>query len=169
LTKGKTPAAKADPGEYPLVTTAEEFKNSSSYQFEGEAVCIPLVSSTGHGHASINRLTYINGKFAAATIIVVLQVKDRSELLTQFLYYFLESYKDELLVPLMKGAANVSLSLEKISSVRIPVPSIKEQMGMVSKLEKIEQGIHSTKKRFIDLCKEKEEGIENFKSIFCNR
>ena len=119
LEKGCTSATKAQPGQYPLVTTAEELRSCASHQFDCEAVCIPLVSSTGHGHASIKRLTYINGKILAATIIAVLRVRKVSHgLSARYLYYFLESHKDELLVPLMKGAANGGL-LEKISSTRI--------------------------------------------------
>ncbi len=137
LTKGTISAAKAEAGLYPLVTTSEELKTCKEYNFEGEAVCVPLVSSTGHGHASIKRLTYMNGKFSAATIVAVLRVKNNNEVITRFLYYFLETHKDEILVPLMKGAANVSLSLEKIGPVKIPVPSITEQKKFIKNLENI--------------------------------
>jgi len=56
--KGNTPTMKAIPGKYPLVVTAEKRKSCNTFQFDDEAVCIPLVSSTGHGHASIHRLHF---------------------------------------------------------------------------------------------------------------
>jgi type I restriction-modification system DNA methylase subunit len=166
LEKGATPAARAEPGEYPLVTTAEELKSSTSYQFEGEAVCVPLVSSTGHGHASIKRLTYIRGRFAAATIIAVLRVKDESHLSARYLYYFMESHKDDLLVPLMKGAANVSLSLSKIGSVRIPVPPLKEQCRLISELTTIDSELADAQARLERLRANKGDALLRFKKEF---
>lgn len=169
LEKGATPAAKAEPGEYPLVTTAEELKSSTSYQFEGEAVCVPLVSSTGHGHASIKRVTYIKGRFAAATIIAVLRVKDESRLSARYLYYFMESHKDELLVPLMKGAANVSPSLHKIGLVRIPVPPLKDQLRLASELTALESELTETQARLDGLRANRADALLRFKNVFSSK
>ena len=44
IIKGETGIASAIPGEYPLVVTAKERKTSANYQFDTQAVCIPLVS-----------------------------------------------------------------------------------------------------------------------------
>jgi type I restriction enzyme, S subunit len=49
IEKGSTGIASAEPGEYPLGVTALERKTCATYQFDCAAVCIPLVSSTGHG------------------------------------------------------------------------------------------------------------------------
>ena len=62
--KGDTGIQKAVIGPYPLVTTGEERGSHSTYQFAGEAVIVPLVSATGHGHASIKRIHYQKGRFA---------------------------------------------------------------------------------------------------------
>jgi len=166
LTKGTTPAAKAEPGPYPLVTTAEELRTSPVYQFEGDAICIPLVSSTGHGHASIRQLTYMTGRFAAASIVAVLQVKDTALLLPRFLYYFLDSHKDELLVSQMKGAANVSLSLAKIGSVRVPVPPADDQKRMITRLQELDDGIASLKATLTGATDEKVQALREFAAGF---
>jgi hypothetical protein len=55
--KGNTGIKTAIDGVYPLVTTAEERGFHKSFQFDAEAVCIPLVSSSGHGHASLKEYT----------------------------------------------------------------------------------------------------------------
>lgn len=135
--KGSISASTKSEGDFKFVTTAEEFKRCKDYVYDDEAVCIPLVSSTGHGHASIKRLHYVSGKFSVATIMAVLRVKDKSKLNTKYLYYMLQNFKDEMLVPLMSGAANVSLNIPKIQSIKIPVPSIDEQNQIIEKLEKI--------------------------------
>ena len=129
--KGKTGLAKAIPGDYPLVTTSAERKTNDSYQFDTKAVCIPLVSSTGHGHASLNYVHYQEGKFALGTILVALIPKDETILNAQFLHLYLSRLKDIILVPLMSGAANVSLSISKIKTVEIPLPPIDEQLKIV--------------------------------------
>lgn len=127
IEKGKTGITKAVEGEYPLIATAAEFKSSESYDFDCKAVCIPLVSSTGHGHASINRLHYYDGKFALGTILAKVTSKDEDFIDTKYLYIYLSFFKDEVLVPLMKGSANVSLTVTSLKKLEIPVPSIDVQ------------------------------------------
>ena len=53
IEKGATGILKAIPGKYPLVVTGEERKSHNQFQFEDDAVIIPLVSGTGHGHFQI--------------------------------------------------------------------------------------------------------------------
>lgn len=138
VVKGSTGIKKAVDGDYPLVTTGEDRATHDSYQFDTEAVCIPLVSSTGHGHASIKRIHFQSGKFALGSILAAAIPRKRSNLLPKYLYYYLTNFKDELLVPLMKGMANVSLSVAKIQSVNIIIPPISKQEELVFLMEKCE-------------------------------
>lgn len=135
--KGSTGLMKAVPGKYPLVNTGKDRRSCESYQFDTKAVCIPLVSSTGHGHASLNNVHYQEGKFALGTILVALTAKDEEELDTHFLHLYISQLKDVVLVPLMKGAANVSLSITAIKGVEIPLPSITRQKNIVEKFKSI--------------------------------
>lgn len=137
--KGITGLAKAEPGEFPLVTTGAERKTCNAFQFDTRAVCIPLVSSTGHGHASINNVHYQEGKFALGTILVALTSKNEKELDIHFLHLYLSQLKDQVLVPLMSGAANVALSVTKIQNVEISLPSIERQKKIVEKFKSIVQ------------------------------
>ncbi|MBO6100463.1 MAG: restriction endonuclease subunit S, partial [Spirochaetaceae bacterium] len=127
IVKGTTGIASAEPGEYPLVVTAEERKTCSTYQFDCEAVCIPLVSSSGHGKKSLNNVHYQSGKFALGTILCAVIPNNSDELDARFLHQYLQFYKDIVLVPLMKGAANVSLSMKDIATVEFPMPPIERQ------------------------------------------
>lgn len=132
IVKGKTGIASAEPGEYPLVVTAEERKSCSSYQFDQEAVCIPLVSSSGHGKKSLKNVHYQSGKFALGTILCAVIPNNPEQFDARFLHQYLQFYKDTLLVPLMKGAANVSLSMKDIATVEIPLPPIEKQRELSS-------------------------------------
>ncbi len=135
--KGSTGLAKAEPGDYPLVTTGAERKSCNTYQFDTKAVCIPLVSSTGHGHASLKNVHYQEGKFALGSILVALTSKESHRLDIQFLHLYLSQLKDQVLVPLMSGAANVALSVKKIQDIEIPLPSIDRQREIVERFKSI--------------------------------
>jgi len=135
ITKGKSPTTKTPPGPYPLVTTAEERKSADSYQFDSEAVCVPLVSSTGHGHASLKRVHYQSGKFALANILAAVQVKVDSILSTRFLARYLMHFKDQLIVPLMTGTANMSLSVDRLAKLEVSFPPLVEQERIVRLLD----------------------------------
>lgn len=137
IEKGITGLAKAIPGNYPLVATSAERKASKDYQFDAKAVCIPLVSSTGHGKKTLNYVHYQQGKFALGSILAALIPKDEKVLNARYLHVYLQKNKDRVLVPLMKGAANVSLSVTAISNIEIPLPPIKRQEVILEKIDSI--------------------------------
>lgn len=135
LVKGTSPISRTPPGSYPLVTTGREHKTSDSFQLDAEAVCIPLISSTGHGHASLKRVHYQSGKFALANLLAAALVKDDSVLSPKFLTRYLNFTKDRLIVPLMTGAANMSISLDRLATVPIEFPPLTEQERNVKLLD----------------------------------
>lgn len=141
LEKGKTGIQKALPGEFPLVVTAEERLTSKTYQFDCEACCIPLVSSSGHGHASLKRVHYQSGKFALGNILCAVIPKDSSKLLAEYLYVYFSIFKDDVLVPLMKGAANVSMTVSSLKNIEISIPDIDIQKEIIRKYKTILKNI----------------------------
>jgi len=157
IVKGTTGIASAKPGEYPLVVTAAERKTCSDYQFDCEAVCIPLVSSSGHGKKSLNNVHYQSGKFALGTILCAVIPNDPKELDARYLHQYLQFYKDTVLVPLMKGAANVSLSMKDIASVEIPLPPIERQRelsAMFISLQEKSQQLRAESEKQIEYAKQ---------------
>ena len=143
--RGEYATMKTEPGEYPLVVTAAFRRSASSYQLEGPAVCIPLVSSTGHGDAALHRVHYQEGRFALANLLVALLPESKT-CDAKYLYYFLQAKKDEVLVPLMQGTANVSLKEQDIATVTVPLPSLSEQGRIVVRIEetasRLARGLH---------------------------
>lgn len=135
IEKGRTGIASATPGEYPLVVTAEERKTCDTYQFDCEAVCIPLVSSSGHGKKSLKNVHYQSGKFALGSILCAVIPNNPQKVSVHYLHQYLQFYKDTLLVPLMKGAANVSLSMRDIASVEVSLPPIEKQLELCKTLD----------------------------------
>ncbi len=135
ITKGGTGIMKAIPGPFTMVALGEANKTHDEYQFDAKAAIIPLVSSTGHGHASMKRVKYQEGKFALGNILCAVIPKDENFVLAKYLHIYLHWNREELLVSQMKGMANVSLSLNKIADVEVIVPSIEKQKEIVE-LEK---------------------------------
>lgn len=157
IVKGMTGIASVKPGEYPLVVTAVERKTCSDYQFDCEAVCIPLVSSSGHGKKSLNNVHYQSGKFALGTILCAVIPNDPKELDARYLHQYLQFYKDTVLVPLMKGAANVSLSMKDVASVEIPLPPIgrqRELSAMFVSLQEKSQQLRAESEKQIEYAKQ---------------
>ena len=135
LEKGQTPIQKSVPGEYPLVVTTTERKTSNQYQFCEPTVCVPLISSRGHGVASLSQVYYQEGKFALGNILCGATPKNHNQLNAKFLFYYLNNKKDVLIVPLMRGGANVSLSIDSLKGIKVPVPPFDLQIEIVKILD----------------------------------
>lgn len=53
---------------------------------------------------------------------------------------FLNNFKDDVVVPLMKGMANVTLSIGSLKEVKkVVLPSIEDQVKLVSLMDKCER------------------------------
>lgn len=133
IEKGKTGIKDAQPGEYPMVVTAEGRLSTDHFDFEGPAVIIPLVSSTGHGDASLKRIHYQDGKYAVGSILCAVQSRYPDLVHPRYLYEYLAAFKDELLVSRMSGTANVSLNVGRVAEVPVPLITFDAQ----KKLERL--------------------------------
>lgn len=161
--KGDTGAQSTEEGDYPFVVTAEEFKTSKDYSFDCKAICVPIVSSTGHGHASVRRLHYIEGKFALANIMCGIEVIDETKLNPKYLYFILTAMKEEVIASLMTGTSNVSLDKDDLHDLEIPFPPIEIQNEIVAKQEVLELEITAMKQKINEM---NEKLIKDGKSIW---
>lgn len=93
--------------------------------------------------------------------------KPSVEIYVPYVYYYLSAHKDELLVPLMRGSANVSLSEERLGRLRIPVPpTIERQKELVHKLVQARNRIDSLKNEMSDAGKALESHFSALRSEF---
>ena len=133
--KGRIGIMAATPGPFPLVTTGEALLSHAEPHFSGDAVCIPLISATGHGHASLKRLHHIEGKFAVGSIVCACINRFPDRVSARFVYYYLSATKDNSLIPLMQGTANMSMRPADIAELKIPLPQLAEQNAVVARLD----------------------------------
>ena len=103
-------------------------------------------TQSGHGHASMKRIHYQEGKFAVGSILCALVPKNEEVANDRFLYNYLHFQRESILVPLMRGATNVSLSIKSISSVEINLPPIETQISINKLVDdfKLKQDIFQT-------------------------
>lgn len=159
---GNIPAAQAtEDGEFPFATSAKDIRRTSSWAFEGPAICIPTVSATGHGHAAIKTVHYVTGRFSAATITAVLVPKS-PQVDVSFYYNILLSMKDEVLVSLMRGATNVTLNLDRLRKLEVPSFDENERSKMLQEITQAETHLH----RISLEMKEAKQKLENGREIF---
>ena len=141
LKKGETGIQKATPGRFPLVVTAQQRATTDHYDFDGPSAIVPLVSSTGHGKASLHRLHYQDGQYAVGNILAAIFPRSGSGITARFLYEYLSAFKDELLVTRMTGTANVALTIGRLKDVPVPIVSprcqevVDELMALCDRLE----------------------------------
>ena len=154
LTKGSCPTLRTQPGDFPMVVTADFRRSADGWDIAGPAVCIPLISSTGHGDAAINRVHYQEGKFALANLLVALTPKKDAPVIAKYLYFLLGAEKDKLLVPLMMGTANVSLKPKDIADVEIDLPPIADQQKIVDLIDTAQQQLQAAAKLRLSIDRE---------------
>lgn len=133
--------------------TEAGLRNSSAKIFPPNTVLIAMYGATA-GQVGILR-------FPSATNQAICGIYPSEKYLPEFLYYFLENYKDRLLLE-RSGVAQPNLSQIKIKNIQIPVLSILEQQRIVAKLEAafsiLEKVIHDQKKKLEEI-KELEQNV----------
>jgi len=68
----------------------------------------------------------------------------------KFLHHYLFLNKDELIVSLMKGMANVTVPIGELKKIKIPLPSIEKQNefeNVMKKLDQLENNINDDEKK----------------------
>lgn len=133
FTKGRSSSTRTPPGQYPLVVRGGERLTSADYQFDGSAVCVPLLS-LAHGRGQIKRVHYAEGKFALANLLVAVEPSGTQIIDVRFLHLVLQYAKDHL-AALMQGAIYMTLKIEDLARFEVPVPRIEVQRQIVAEIE----------------------------------
>ena len=63
--------------------------------------------------------------------MAALFVRDMDVILPRYLFILLDAMATELLVPLMRGATNVTMNIEQLADVVIPVPEASLQADVI--------------------------------------
>jgi type I restriction enzyme S subunit len=113
-------------GKYPFFTCSRDVYEINDAPFEGKAVLV-----AGNGDLNVK---YYEGKFNAYQRTYFLFVNDENELIPRYLYWFLESYVDQLRTEAI-GSTIKYIKMGNLTEAEIPLPSLETQQEIVEKLD----------------------------------
>lgn len=125
ITKGELASEAAnEDGEYDFITAAEERKKHDMYQMEAEAI-VYAVNAEG----SLGRAHYVNGKFMASNLCIILQERDhvRYPLDMEYYSYHFMSIRKNIVSALKDGTSKLTISIDKLRKYLIEYIPIEEQ------------------------------------------
>lgn len=119
--------AQDENGEYPFFTCAKVISRINTYAYDCECV---LVAGNGVLNAK-----YYNGKFNAYQRVYIIEVKNREELSTRFLYYFIDKYMEKLRDGSIGGIIQY-IKLNHLTDITLSLPDLPTQNKIVALMDK---------------------------------
>ena len=127
-------------GEYDFITAAEKWKKHDSYSHEQEAI-VYAVGAEG----SLGRAHYVNGKFIASTLCLILTAKnpDKYPIDLEFYSYYLMAIREKIVVALRNGTSKLTIKPEELDEYPIEYFDITEQAvkkkAIIQRIEKLKK------------------------------
>ena len=103
---GTLASDNSEEGEFDFITGAEEWKKHSEYKYEKEAI-VYVVSAGG----SLGRSHYVNGKFIASNLCIVLTPKNQEKypINLQFYNTYLNNLRKKIVSDLADGTSKLTI------------------------------------------------------------
>lgn len=111
-------------GQYDFITAAEKWKKHDSYSHEKEAI-IYAVGAEG----SLGRAHYVNGKFIASTLCLILTPKNPQKYPVdlEFYSYYLMAIREKIVSALRNGTSKLTIKPEELDDYPIEYFDMTEQ------------------------------------------
>lgn len=131
-TRGSLASEDAEPGDYPFITASEEWKTHNNYDYEKEAIVYAVAAS-----GSLGRCHYVNGKFVASNLCLVLTPKDPQKYPVNLLFYslYLNSIRQSVRNELADGTSKLTIAVEDLNDYLIEYIPISTQ-NMIAEVYK---------------------------------
>lgn len=123
--KGSLASEKAnEDGEYDFVTASSEWKKHSTYDHECEAIILAVAAS-----GSLGRAHYVNGKFIASNLCLVITPRKNSKYKVnmKFYAYFFNSIRERLRNDLADGTSKLTIKPQDLANYYIEYIPIEQQ------------------------------------------
>lgn len=150
---GSLASDNSEDGEFDFITGAEEWKKHSEYTHEKEAL-VYVVSAGG----SLGRSHYVNGKFVASNLCLILTPKNNDEypLNLQFYNTYFNNLRKKIVSDLADGTSKLTIGKPNFKQYYIDYIPIDKQNDFVEKhIKEYNKKLKSLKK----MIKEAEEKI----------
>lgn len=128
VTKGSLASESNIEGDYPFVTASEEWKTHTEYELDTEAI-VYAVSAAG----SLGRSHYVNGKFIASNLCLVLTSKNDQEHPVNLEFYncYFASIRKQIVSDLADGTSKLTISADMFKDYYIDYIPYEEQLAFV--------------------------------------
>ena len=137
---GKLDANAADEnGQYPFFTCSKEPLKINKYSYDCECVLV-----AGNGDLNVK---YYNGKFDAYQRTYIIEDDSDELLFMPYLYFFMESYIDELRKQSIGGVIKY-IKLKNLTDALIELPSIEVQRKIVNIISKSKEIVRKKESEF---------------------
>ena len=144
----KLQSTKNIEGLYSFITGSAEWKTHNQYSYDCEALvyCIGAEGSLGRCH-------YVNGKFTASSLCVVLTPKNVNEYPINLKYYkiYFDSIRDILVEALKSGASKKTISKTKLENYKIKYVPIDKQNKYFEEINNLQKKIDKIEKQKRDI------------------
>ena len=136
--KKKNASEAVENGKYKFITCSiQGYSYLNEYDFEDKALIINSINGSGRC------MIYCADKYSTTNNNFHFKVKNKEQNLTEYIYYYL--YQNiKLLEDGFIGANQKKISKEYISNIKIPIPSLERQHGIVSYLDFIYERANKT-------------------------
>ena len=142
IRKGTLQSTKATPGQYRFVTASDEYLTHEEYTHDTEALIIAVAAG-----GSLGKAQYVNEKFVASDLCLVLTPKHKSKTDLLFYLYYFKNIRPQLVKILAKGVSKPSINKTDFANLQIDSFEPEQQ-------KKLGNEIRNTRKIIFDYEKE---------------
>ena len=135
IERGELPSQKAVlTGKVDFITAADEWKKHSTHSHDKEAL-VYAVSASG----SLGRCHYVNGKFTASNLCLILTAKVNSNLPVNMKFYknYFMAAREKIIRDLADGTSKKTIDSSRFENYLIEYIPIDEQNGFTSGLDSL--------------------------------
>ncbi len=145
-------------GEYDFITAAEKWKKHTSYKHDMEAI-VYAVGAEG----SLGRAHYVNRKFIAATLCLVLTPKNPKKypIDLEFYSYYLMAIRKKLVTALKNGTSKLTINADQLANYPIEYIELSEQIRLKPIIKARLKAIAKMEKKLNDEKEKAYDGLSN--------
>jgi len=145
LEKGSLQSSKKSDGEYTFVTASEEFSSHNKYTHNLEAIVI-AVSAGG----SLGRTHYINDKFVASDLCIILTPKNQGIINLFFYKFYFPKIRERMVAKIARGSSKLSINKTDLSNFKIEYPPLELQNKFVESIKPNIEEVENLKKTIFE-------------------
>ncbi len=148
-------------GNYDFITAAGEWKKHDAFDYDCEALVYAVAAS-----GSLGRCHYVNGKFTASNLCLVLTPKNNGQLPVNLSFYqnYFSVARPKIVNSLAEGTSKKTINAARLQDYLIEYVPLSEQIGFSSRLNLLDRVLKRVEVR---IQREKERQQQMFHCLRC--